>query len=119
MADPLSAQIAPASAISAGAGSIVVAGPQVFLRFQDQPTYRNIAIRTRGGMIYRRISSITLVGGDSRINLTSLLPAIAASDLIGVQWLLRMRFAADTLVLAWDTDTVARCSLNLRSLEDV
>lgn len=119
MADPLSAQIAPTASITAGSGSITVAGPEIFRRFQGEQTYRNIAIRTRTGMIYRRISNIVLAGNNSRIDLTSVLPSIQASDLIGVQWLLRMRFAADTLVLGWETDTVARCTINLRSLEDV
>lgn len=118
MVDPLSGQIAPTASIAAGATFITVPGRAFFDRFQTEVIYRNLALRTTGGMIYRRVASVTLVSGNSRITLTSALPEIPLSDLIGVQWLLKVRFAADSLLFSWDTDVVARVTLNLRALED-
>lgn len=118
MADPLSGQIAPAAGIAAGSTFITVPGRTFFDRFQTEAIYRNLALRTTGGMIYRRVASVTLVSGNSRITFTSALPEIALSDLIGVQWLLKVRFATDSLLFSWDTDVVARVTLNLRALED-
>lgn len=118
MADPLSGLIIPTGSISSGSSVITVAGPELVQRFATEWIYRNIAIRTRTGMIYRRVSGITPNGANSRINLATTLPAIPASEIIGISWLLKMRFAADSLVLNWETDTVARTTLNLRPLED-
>jgi len=118
VADPLSAQIVLTSGISAGAASITIPGPEFYRRFHTEEIYRNIAIQTRTGFLYCRISSITLVGGNSRVSLTDTLPEIPLSDIIGVRWLLKMRFAADTLVFDWDTAAVGRITLTLRALED-
>lgn len=118
MADPLSGQISLSANIPSGATSITVPGKDLFERFQSEAIYRNIAIRTAAGMVYRRVSSITLVSGNSRINLAASLPAIPLQEIIGIQWLLKVRFAADTLLFQWETDTLARVTLNLRALED-
>ena len=119
MVDPLSTQIVLTSGIAENASSITIPGHEVFLRFKDELTYRNLAIRTRSGTFYRRIAEIVRSGQDTRLNLTSILPAIAVSDIIGVHWLLKVRFSTDTIVLGWATDTVARTTLNLRTMEDV
>lgn len=118
MMDPLSAQIAPSESILAGSTSVTVAGPEVFYRFSSEKIYRNIAIRTAEETIYRKVTSVQLISGNSRVNLNAPLPAIPASALIGIHWLLKVRFATDAIVLAWTTDTIARTSLTLRSLED-
>ncbi len=118
MVDPLSAQIVPSANIPLNATSITVPGPEVFQRFASEKIYRNIAIRTTSGTIYRKVSSIQLVSGDSRIAFASPLPLILLSSIIGVHWLLRVRFAADTMTLTWTTDTVARTSFTLRPLEE-
>lgn len=118
MADPLSGQISPTGTIASGSTFITVPGRSFYDRFQSEGIYRNLAIRTTSGMIYRRVASITLVSGDSRINFTSSLPQILLADFVGAQWLLKVRLATDTLLFSWDTDTVARVTLNLRSLED-
>ena len=118
MADPLSGQISLSANIPSGATSITVPGKDLFERFQSEAIYRNIAIRTAAGMVYRRVSSITLVSGNSRMNLAASLPAIPLQEIIGIQWLLKVRFAADTLLFQWETDTLARVTLNLRALED-
>lgn len=118
MVDPLSAQFASVSSVSAGATFFTVAGRAVADRFASEGIYRNIAIRTTSGIIYRRVTSISLVSGNSRVNVASALPALAASEIIGIHWLLKVRFAADTLAFSWETDTVARMTINVRALED-
>ena len=118
MVDPLSAQIVITANVPAAATHITVPGEQVFQRFGGQDIYRSIAIRTRAGMIYRRVSAIALVGGNSRITVTAGLPEIQLSDIIGIHWLLKYRFATDGLLLSWETDSTARGGITLRAIED-
>lgn len=118
MVDPLSAQIVITANVPAAATHITVPGEQVFQRFGGQDIYRSIAIRTRAGMIYRRVSAIALVGGNSRITVTAGLPEIQLTDIIGIHWLLKYRFATDGLLLSWETDSTARVGITLRALED-
>lgn len=118
MVDPLSAQFAPVASVPAGALSLTLQGKAAAERFATEGIYRNLAIRTTAGMIYRRISSISIVAGNSVVTLATALPEIPVADLIGVHWLLKVRFAADTLAFSWETDAVARMTINLRSLED-
>ncbi len=118
MADPLTAQIIPTASIADGASFFTLPGREVFDRFSSEQIYRNMLFTTRTGGFARKISSVTLVGGNTRVTFTSTMPATALSDIISVQWLLRMRFAADTMVFDWDTDRVGRTTLTLRALED-
>jgi hypothetical protein len=119
MVDPITGQIAPNANIPASATFFTVPGRGLFDRFESEAIYRNVAIRTSAGMIYRRVSGISLVSGNSRVTLASALPEIQQADIIGVHWLLKVRFASDTLVLSWETDATARTTINLRALEDV
>lgn len=117
MIDPLSAQFSPVTSLSGGT-TFTIPGRAVADRFASERIYRNIAIRTTAGTIYRRVTSIALVSGNSQINVTPALPALLASEIIGIHWLLKVRFAADTLSFSWETDTVARMTINVRPLED-
>ena len=117
--DPLSAQFAPVISIPVSASSFTVAGSAVAQRFATEAIYQNLAIRTTSGMIYRRITGISVVSGNSRISVTPNLPALSASEIVGIHWLLKCRFANDTLSLNWETDAVARTTVNLRALEDL
>lgn len=119
MVDPLTAQVVPTSGIAAGADTITVPGPDMHIRFNDEAIYRNLAFRTKTGMIYRGVADIELVGGNSRILLSSPLPAIPLTNLVGIHWLLRCRFGVDTLSIRWVTATIGRLTLTIRALEEI
>lgn len=116
--DPLSAQFMPVVAVTAGTTILTIPGRMFADRFASEAIYRNIAFRTASGMLYRKIASVSIVSGNSRITLTSSLPEIAVKDLIGIHWMLKARFATDALVFSWETDITARVTLNIRALED-
>lgn len=117
--DPLTAQVVPTANIPFNANNLTVSGPELFVRFGGEAIYRNIAIRTKTlGTIYRRVTSINLNAGNSRISLASPLPAIPLSEIVGVHWLLKARSAVDTMILNWETDVVAQTTLTFRALED-
>lgn len=118
LVDPLTAQFSPIASIGSGALSFTVPGLDAAARFGTEGIYRNIAIRTAAGMVYRRVTSITEESGNSRVGVTPALPAISSTELVGIHWLLKVRFAADTLSFSWETDTVARMTINFRALED-
>lgn len=111
-------QIVPVLPIASGATSITLAGTFTYHALRDDLMYRNIVIRANGTTYYRRVSGITRSGQNTVINLTESLPAITEANFVGASWLLRCRFENDTLSLNWITDTVARCVVTLRALED-
>lgn len=115
--DPL-ATLDPVMPVPNGQTYLTIPGNEAYLAFRNEKTYRNIALRLTTGTIYRQVSNVTLVGGDTRIALTSALPAISASTLIAATWLLRARFDLDSLTLAWITDMHASARVVIRSLED-
>lgn len=117
MADPLTSQIKVVGPVSSGSSFFTVPGVSFHQRFQGEQIYRNLAIKTQSGYIYRRVASVSIVDGNSRVAFDATLPAI--EQVLSVQWLLKMRFAADTLVIGWITDTTGRVNLNFRALEDV
>ena len=117
IADPLTS-LRVAAPVSAGAMSLMVPGVDLARALADQAIYRDIAIQTSGGTIYREVDSIVESGAMSAINVTAALPAIQEADFIGATWLLRARFESDRLGIDWTTSIVGQTRVTVRALEE-
>lgn len=77
-----------------------------------------------GSVIYQTVESIYEVndadGNDSVIQVGADWTRIVSPATVKtISWLLVWRFATDTLTVEWLTNTVARCDMTFRSLEDL
>jgi hypothetical protein len=117
--------VLPGTLSPAGTNSIRVAGPDFAEAYAGSSVHRAVAVHFRDGTVQRNVVS-DIYEVDDADGLDSVLQVVdtwaqdvSQSNVKMVSWLLVWRHATDTLTIEWLTDTVGRCQLTLRSLEDL
>lgn len=110
-----------AASASVGATALYVKGEEVEEVYAGDTVRKAILlVKKDGTLLPLGLTSIVpaVVAGQSRLNLAApLAAAVAPSDLRMISWLPLCRFASDLLTVTWITDTAARFTMNIRSVE--
>ncbi len=117
--------IVPIAALQSGTVGLRVAGTDFLTIYADDPTSRAVLVELNDGtQIYRAIDEIIEIndvdGIDTLIQMTETwADTIAVADIARVCWVKVWRFATDTLVAEFVTDSVANMQMSMQSLEDL
>ena len=99
--------------------SIVIEGPEVHEFFRDSTVYRRVRIRFQGVDHLSLVQGVSLVAGNTALELQSPLPSLPNGAKVSCSWVTRCRFETDVLTLDWRTTSVAVVRTTIRSLEDI
>lgn len=102
-----------------GSNTLIVSGRNTYDSYANDTVHRAVLIRLRDGtLLPRTVSSISLLEPNSVLVLVApWVFDLPAADIVSITWLPVCRLASDTLVIEWETDQVARVSLQIRTLE--
>lgn len=104
--------------VSVAAGSLTTAGTEVQEDYAGDTVYAALCVfMADGSRVYRQVTGIAAVGGNSVVAITPNW-AISADDIRFVSWLPVWRLASDNLTIEWLSDSVANASLSFQTLED-
>lgn len=101
--------------VSTGQTLVRVRGQSALKLFQGSDTFRNIALRRAGSLHLSAIQDLYSVGTDCELVLAEPVPE-AFSGATRASWLIRQRFASDSLELDFRTDRVAEVDIKTISL---
>jgi hypothetical protein len=110
--------ISPMDPLAVGGTSMKIAGTTVYVLFNNDPLFQALALRRFDGTtLYRSISSMTIVGGNTVLNLDAPWGEnIALNQIAACSWLLSSRFASDDLRVEWISDEVGQMQMAIQSL---
>lgn len=112
----------PAANLTSAGTTLRVAGTDTYQNYGGSTVYRALCVvRVDGTRIYRKVSTVTLSGGDSLITITGGTwgTLMTPTDILRIEWMPVFRLASDVLTLDWVTDTAARTSLTMQMIEDL
>ena len=104
-----------------GASTITVAGDMFAEAYSADTVHKALAVYLLdGSVIYRTVSGITVVDGNSRVTVGApWADTIPMESVIRISWLLVWRLLSDSMTTEWLTTTVAQVALNMKTLEDL
>lgn len=108
------------STINNGATSITVPGTQLADDYGDSTVFKAISVKMRDGRrFYRKVNSVSVVSGNSRVTLAVGFPYAVTPEAVDVvSWMPLCRLASDELIVVWETNSVATIRMNFTTLED-
>lgn len=114
------ADIVPKASLVSGQATLTVAGTDFAAAYNDT-VHKAVAVFLNDGTtLYRTVSSLAVVGSDSRLTMTSNWGAnIPLSAIRMVSWMPVWRLLSDGLVLEFLTQSVAQTTLSMKTLEDL
>lgn len=111
--------IIPSVATPANNNIITLYGKDVFDTYADDTVHKALYFKMKDGVEHRtRITSVTLVGGNTLITLDTPLNQIVSADtIVRIAWLRVSRHATDVMTIDWLTQSVAQTQMTVQSLE--
>lgn len=112
--------IVPSAALVASDNKMTVAGTALYDTYNGDTVHTAIMVLFKSGLrVYRKISAMAIVSGNTQLTLTADWPfSEPASNVKLVCWAPVCRFASDEIIVEWLTDSVAQVRLSVMSLED-
>lgn len=105
------------SDLVAGTNTLLISGRDFYDSYRNDPVRKIIQVKYGSTELFRTISDIALIGGNSRVTVDQVWPNNVARDSLShIAWTLNSRFATDTLELEWLTDQLAQTKISIRSL---
>ncbi len=103
---------------ASGSSELVVLGEDPFLLYGESVSMNRIALFMRSGAIHLfSVQSMEVVSGNTVLSLAQTLPEnVEPSSVQKISWMPLWRFAADTVVLNWMTNSVCETKLSLMQL---
>lgn len=113
--------IVPISPLTNGQATLTVAGIDFANAYEDDTVHRAVAVRLIDGTtLYRIVSAINPVAGNSRITFTANWPStIPVADIVMVSWMPAWRLATDAITFEWLTDSVCQVAITMQTIEDL
>lgn len=109
----------PAAALTSGTATLTVEGTDTALDYDGSTVHGAICVTLNDGTnLYRTVTDIVTNSGNSVLTLGSnWTTTIPVASVARISWMPVCRFASDTLVVEWVTDSVAEADLAMRFLE--
>lgn len=113
--------IVPVSALANGQATLTVAGIDFANAYEDDTVHRAVAVHlVDGTTLYRIVSDIAPLAGNSRITFTANWPStIALADIVMVSWMPAWRLSSDAITFEWLTDSVCQVAITMQTVEDL
>ncbi len=113
--------IVPIAQLTNGTATLTVEGIDFANAYNDDTVHKAVAVKlVDGTTLYRIVSAIAPVAGNSRITFTANWPStIPLADIVMVSWMPAWRLSSDAITFEWLTDSVCQVAITMQTVEDL